>query len=46
MTTIRVYDVEAEELEEIADTNGMIVADVIELLMEYVEEMKKDHNLD
>ena len=46
MTTIRVYDVEAEELEKIADANGMIVADVIELLMEYAEEMKKDYNLD
>lgn len=40
MKQIWVYDVEAEELEKIADANDTSVADVVELLMEYAEEMK------
>ncbi len=46
MTKVLVYDVEAEELEKIADINSMSVADVVEMLMAYAEEMKKDNNLD
>jgi hypothetical protein len=46
MTKILVYDVEAEELEKIADANDISVADVIEMLMVYAEEMKKDNNLE
>ena len=45
MTKILVYDVEAEELEKIADANGTTVAEVVEMLMEYAEEMKKSNNL-
>jgi hypothetical protein len=46
MTKILVYDIEAEELEKIADANDISVADVVEMLMAYAEEMKKDNNLE
>ena len=45
MKTITVYDIEAEEIEMIADVNNTTVAEIIEMLMDYVEEMKKDNNL-
>ena len=45
MTKILVYDVEAEELEKIADANDTTVAEVVEMLMEYVEEMRKNNDL-
>lgn len=45
MTKITVYDIEAEELEKIADVNDTTVAEVIEMLMDYAEEMKKDNEL-
>lgn len=46
MTSITVYDIEAKELERIADTNDTTVAEVVEMLMDYVNEMKKDYNLE
>lgn len=45
MTKITVYDIEAEALEKIADVNNTTVAEVVEMLMAYAEEMKKDNNL-
>ena len=45
MKKILVYDVEADELEKIADTNDTSVAEVVEMLMAYAEEMKKYNNL-
>ena len=45
MTKILVYDVEAEELEKIADANDTTVAEVVEMLMEYAEEMRKNNDL-
>lgn len=45
MTNILVYDIEAEELDKIALLNDMSIADVVEMLMEYADEMKKDNNL-
>lgn len=45
MQKILVYDIEAEELEKIADANDVTVAEVVEMLMEYSEEMKKNNNL-
>lgn len=45
MTKITVYDIEAEELEKIAYVNDTTVAEVIEMLMDYAEEMKKDNEL-
>ena len=45
MQKILVYDIEAEALEKIADANDTTVAEVVEMLMEYVEEMKKNNNL-
>ena len=43
MKKITVYDIEADELEKIADANDTCVAEVVEALMQYVEEMKKDN---
>lgn len=40
-----VYDVEAEELERIADANDTTIAEVVEMLLEYAEDMKKDNSL-
>ena len=45
MTKITVYDIEAEDLYKIADANDITVADVVEMLMAYAEEMIKDNNL-
>ena len=45
MTKVLVYDIEAEDLEKIADENDISVAEVVEMLMAYAEEMKKDNNL-
>lgn len=45
MTKITVYDIEAEDLHKIADANDITVADVVEMLMAYAEEMIKDNNL-
>ena len=45
MTRILVYDTDAWALENIADTNGTTVAEVVEMLMEYAEEMKKNNGL-
>ena len=45
MTKILVYDIEAEELDKIADANDITVAEVVEMLMAYAEEMRKDNKL-
>jgi hypothetical protein len=45
MKKIIVYDIEAEELEKIADANDTNVAEIVEMLMDYVEEMKNDNGL-
>lgn len=45
MTNILVYNIEAEEIEKIADVNNMTIADVMEMLMDYAEEMRKDNGL-
>ena len=45
MQRITVYNIEAEAIENIADINDMTAAEVVELLMEYAEEMKRDNNL-
>lgn len=45
MTNITVYDIEAEQLEKIADANDTTIAEVVEMLMTYAEEMKRDNYL-
>lgn len=45
MQPITIYDVEAEQLEKIADVNDTTIAEVVEMLMDYAEEMKRDYNL-
>lgn len=43
MTNITVYDTEAEIIERIADENDCTTAEVIEALIEYVDDMKRDY---
>lgn len=45
MKQITVYDIEADKLEKIADVNDTSVAEIIEMLMDYIEEMKRDNGL-
>ena len=45
MQKILVYDIEASGLEKIADANDTTVAEIVEMLMEYAEEMKRNNNL-
>ena len=45
MQNILVYDIEAEELERIAEDNDMTVAEVVELLMEYAKLMRRENKL-
>jgi hypothetical protein len=45
MTNITVYDIEAEQLHKIADANDTTVAEIVEMLMDYAEEMKKDNGM-
>ena len=45
MTNVMVYDIDAEELEKIADTNDMTVAEVVEMLIDYAEDMKNANGL-
>lgn len=45
MTNITVYDTEAETIQRVADDNDITVAEVIEMLIDYVEDMKNDYDL-
>jgi hypothetical protein len=45
MTNIAVYDIEADELARIADANDTTIAEVVEMLMSYAEEMKRANGL-
>ena len=45
MQGILIYDTEAEALEKISYANDITVAEVVEMLMEYAEEMKKNNGL-
>lgn len=45
MTNISIYDVEAEVLEKVADTNDTTVAEIIEVLVtDYLEDAKADND--
>lgn len=45
MTNIMIYDIEAEIIEEIADKNDLTNAEVIEMLADYIDDMKRDYDL-
>ncbi len=45
MKNISVYDIEADTIEKISNDNDIPECEVIEMLMEYVEQMKEDNNL-
>ena len=45
MKTITVYDIEAEAIEKISNDNDIPECEVIEMLMDYVEQMKQDNGL-
>lgn len=42
---ILVYDTTEEEIEKIAEANDLPTSEIIDMLMDYVEEMKKDNGL-
>lgn len=45
MTKISVYDCEAEILEKIAEVNDTTVAEVVSMLVDYAEDMKKKYQM-
>ena len=45
MRNITVYDIDECELNKIANDNDTSVAEIVEMLMFYVEEMKEDNEL-
>ena len=45
MKTINVYDVEAKKLEELAEVNNTTAAEIIEMLMGYIDEVKHEYGL-
>ena len=45
MTNITIYDTEAETIQRVADENDVTVAEIIEMLIDYVEDMKSDYDL-
>lgn len=45
MKEIKVYDTEADSIEIIAENNDMTVAEVVQLLCDYIEYVKLDNNL-
>ena len=45
MKTISVYDIEAEAIEKISEDNDIPECEIIEMLMEYAEQMKQDNGL-
>lgn len=45
MRNITVYDIDECELNGIANDNDTTVAEIVEMLMHYVEEMKEDNGL-
>ena len=45
MKKVTVYDIEAEILERTAEINNTTVAEIVEMLMDYFEDMKADNNL-
>lgn len=46
MTEIKIYDTDAGLINKVADKNDMTVADVIEALCEYMDDMIKDSYLE
>lgn len=45
MKSILAYDIEANEIEKISEENDIPECEIIEMLMEYVEQMKEDNGL-
>lgn len=45
MKNILVYDIDAEELDRIADTNNTTIAEIVCMLVDYAEEMRIDNKL-
>lgn len=45
MKNINIYDINAEELYKTADANDTTVAEIIDLLMDYMSDMRRDNGL-
>lgn len=46
MTDITIYDTEAEIIEKVSEKNNITVAEVVEMLCDYLDEMLFDNNLE
>ena len=45
MKTIRIYDYDAERIEKVCEANDMSEHELIELLLDYLNEVKEENNL-
>jgi hypothetical protein len=45
MKRITIYDVEAEIINRVCDDNNISEAELIEMLMEHIDEVKQDNDL-
>ena len=45
MTTINIYDNDAENLYKTADANDTTIAEIIWLLIDYIDDLRKDNGL-
>lgn len=45
MTKIMVFDSTEEEIQKVCEDNNILPADLIEMLMEYMDEVKENNDL-
>lgn len=45
MTSIKIWDTDYERIEQTAEANNMDIADVVELLVDHMEEIKRENGL-
>ena len=45
MTTINIYDNDAENLYNTSDANGTTIDEIVLLLMDYMDDLRKDNGL-
>jgi hypothetical protein len=43
MKSINIYDIEAERLEQLADINDMSTAELVELIMDYADDILEEY---
>lgn len=45
MQNINIYDTEAERIEKVAEANDMTVAEIVEIMCEYLDDIIADEDL-